>query len=304
MPELPEVETIRRGLRRTILGKTIRSVEVRLPKIVSLGPQVVSNIRRGGKKQAAEFEKILRGKTIRQISRRAKLFLIELSGDLLLLAHLKMTGQLIFARRGERKEVKLFNAANSPRLVLPHKYTHVIFAFTDGSHLYFNDLRQFGYLRLVQAADLRAVRELREYGPEPLSGKLTLAYLKTQGKKRPRLSIKQFLMEPKVLAGIGNIYSDEILYHAKLRPNRRVRSLAKADWQAVFQNIPKVLREAIRRGGSSVGDFFRIDGSEGRYGRKHMVYGRYGESCYTCGSQIEKLKLGGRTASYCPVCQR
>jgi formamidopyrimidine-DNA glycosylase len=304
MPELPEVETLKRGLERTILGKTIRSVQVRLPKMVSIGPGVVSNIRSGGTKKLGLFQKLLKGQKIKSIKRRAKMFIIDLAGPYTLLAHLKMTGQLIFAASGERKQVKLFNTDSSARLSLPHKYTHVIFAFTDGSQLYFNDMRQFGYLRLVRDSDLPSVRELREYGPEPLGKDFTLQYLKTQAKRRPGISIKQFLMEPRVIAGIGNIYSDEILYYAKIRPNRRVRSLSIPDWQAIFRNIPKVLKEAIKRGGSSVGDFFQIDGQEGTFGKKHMVYGRYGEYCYVCGSEIEKIKLGGRTSSYCPVCQK
>lgn len=223
---------------------------------------------------------------------------------MVLLVHLKMTGQLIFARKGERKIIKIFNTENSRTAALPHQYTHVIFGFTDGSRLYYNDLRQFGYLRLVRDEELEQVRELREYGPEPLTADFTLAGFIKKAKKRPALTIKQFLVDPKVVAGIGNIYSDEILYWAKIRPNRRLRSLNRADWKAIFLSIPKVLKGAIRAQGSSVGDFFKVDGTEGRFGREHMVYGRYGEICYECGSTIEKMKLGGRTASYCPVCQR
>ena len=218
--------------------------------------------------------------------------------------HLKMTGQLIFAKKGEKKIAKILNLPNARHELLPHKHTHVIFKFTDGSRLYYNDMRQFGYLRLVRDGDLPQVRELAEYGPEPLDGRLTIDYLVKKSQTRPKLSIKQFLMDPKVVTGIGNIYSDEILYRAKIRPARPLRSLGKSDWKNIMRAIPKVLIEATRAGGSSVGDFFQVDGSEGRYGRVHMVYGRYGEYCKTCGERIEKVKLGGRTGSYCPHCQK
>lgn len=304
MPELPEVETIKRGLTETVLGKKIKTVIVRLPKVVSLGPKVVSNIRIHSPRNIALFKKILKGQRVVRISRRAKMFLLKLSGPYTLLIHLKMTGQLIFAKKGERKMVKIFNTDNSPILFLPHKYTHAIFEFTDGARLYYNDLRQFGYLRLVKDEELVKVPDLAAYGPEPLSKDFTRDYLLVKAKRRPSLTVKQFLTDPEVVAGIGNIYSDEILYGANIRPSRRMRSLTKADLKALFQSIPKVLKKAVTAQGSSVGDFFKVDGSEGRFGRQHMVYARYGQICYECGSRIEKVKLGGRTASFCPVCQK
>ena len=304
MPELPEVETIRRGLNRTVVGKMIKDVEVRLPKIVSLGPAVVSNIRSNGTGKGEKFRKFLKNLKVESVKRRGKMLVLDLSGPFTLLIHLKMTGQLIYAKPGERKEVKIFNTQTSPRMALPHKYTHVIFDFADGSHLYFNDLRQFGYLRLVGDNALEQVREFREYGPEPLSERFSLAYLLERASRRPNLSVKQFLMEPKVVAGIGNIYSDEIFYWAGIRPDRKVRTLKKLEWRRIYLMIPKILKEALAARGSSVGDFFQVDGSEGKYGRKHRVYGRYGRRCHTCHGEIKKIKLGGRTASYCPVCQR
>src|SRR3989338_2366154 len=304
MPELPEVETIRRGLEKTVRGKTIRDVEVRLPKIVSLGPSVVSNIRKGGAKKTEIFRRDIRGHKIVSITRRSKMLLLKLSGPFTLLIHMKMTVQMIFARRGERKTVKIFNSTASPRFLLPHKYTHVIFKFTDGSALYYNDLRQFGYLRLVSDADMDKVQDLHGFGPEPFDRSFTEEYFRSRARSRPKLSIKQFLMDPKVVAGIGNIYSDEILYWAKVRPARPLRSLVTSEWHRIFLTIPKILKDALAARGSSVGDFFQIDGKEGKYGKKHRVYGRYGQRCYTCHSEIKKIKLGGRTSSYCPNCQK
>ncbi len=345
MPELPEVETLKRGLLKTILGKKIKDVEVRLPKVISLGPHTVSNIRLTNFKTAAEFRKLLRNQKIRSINRRAKMLIFDLSkesslprrgegsrersnqrkhlqplfnssllprrqagargeGNMVLLIHLKMTGQLIFAKKGERKKVKILNLPGSRVEELPHQYTHVIFHFNDGSRLYYNDLRQFGYLRLVLDKDLAQVRELLEYGPEPLAKDFSAVYLLSRAKRRPALTVKQFLMDPKVVAGIGNIYSDEILYWAGIRPHRRLRSLTPPDWRKIYSSTLGVLKKAIKAQGSSVGDFFTLDGSEGAFGKQHMVYGRYGETCYTCGEKIARIKLGGRTSSYCPVCQK
>lgn len=304
MPELPEVETIRRGLVRTIVGKTIKSVEVRLPKIISLGPATVSNIRKASKATALKFASLLRGHKIAGIKRRAKMLLIDLSGPYTLLVHLKMTGQLIFAKKQEQKVMKIFNLVGSRRLELPHQYTHVIFTFTDGSRLYYNDIRQFGYLRLVPDNQIAEVRELADYGPEPLGKDFTFEYLLSKIKIRPKLTVKQFITEPKIVAGVGNIYSDEILYCAKIRPTRKVKNLQNAEWKALYKCTPQILKEAVLYQGSSVGDFFKVDGSEGRYGHIHRVYGRGGEHCRKCGGFIKTVKLGGRTSSYCPICQR
>lgn len=304
MPELPEVETIRRGLEKTIVGKKIADVEIRLAKIVSLGPSVVSNIRRSSTRTALTFRRLIAGQRVKIVTRRAKMLMIDLSGHLTILVHLKMTGQLIFAKKGEKKVIKILNMPNARRESLPHKYTHVIFRFSDGSQLFYNDMRQFGYLRLVRDEDLPHVKDLQEYGPEPTDKKFTIEYLIEKSRRRPKLPIKQFLVDQKIMAGIGNIYSDEILYWAKIRPQRPLRSLDRQDYKAIMRAIPKVLKAALQAGGSSVGDFFKADGTEGRYGNEHMVYGRYGERCRKCGSIIQRIKLGGRTGSYCPSCQK
>lgn len=304
MPELPEVQTIRRGLERTVLGKTIKKVEVRLPKIISLGPKTVSNVRKSSSNIAAKFRTLLQGQRIVKVDRRAKMLLLDLNGPLTILIHLKMTGQLIFAKKGERKKIKIMNTENARILELPHQYTHLIFEFTDGSKLYYNDLRQFGYVRLVRDEDLLQVRELNEYGPEPFTTDFTIAHLAVKAKKRPNLTIKQFLTDPKIVAGIGNIYSDEILYCAKIKPVRKVKEIKNSEWKLLYICIPKILREAIKYQGSSVGDFLKADGSEGEYGKIHRVYQRAGEKCKTCGTVIKSVKIGGRTSSYCPKCQK
>lgn len=304
MPELPEVETVRRGLSRTVVGKRIVAVDVRLPKIISLGPTTVSNVRTNSRRRAAQFAVAITGQRIVSVRRRAKMLLLDLSGAFTLLVHLKMTGQLIYVRKNEQKLMKIFNVIGSRKLPLPHQYTHVIFHFADGGALYYNDLRQFGYLRLVPDGEVGQVSELAAYGPEPLSRDFTLKHLKQKAQSRPKLPIKLFLMDPRVVAGIGNIYSDEILYCARVRPARALLTLQVDEWRRLMTCIPRVLREGLRHHGSSVGDFFRVDGSEGTYGKLHRVYGRGGQRCRRCQSIIRRVKLGGRTGSYCPKCQR
>ncbi len=201
-------------------------------------------------------------------------------------------------------EYRLLNKLSAPLEQLPGKHTHVIFEFTDGSRLYFNDIRKFGYLKLVRDDEINQVRELQEYGPEPLSKNFTMTALLTAVKKAVTKKIKQVLMDPKVVAGIGNIYSDEILFHAGVRPKRAVKSLSDKELSAIHKWIKPVLIKAIKAKGSSVGDFVRTDGSWGQMGKYHFVYGRKGQKCKKCGSIIEAVKIGGRTGSFCPRCQK
>ena len=304
MPELPEVETIRRELESKILDKKILSVEVRLPKMVSIGPETVSNKRKSSKEVADKFGRILRGQKFTSARRRAKMLILDLSGAYSLLVHLKMSGQFIFASKKELpKKIRAFNNPKFPELKLPHKYTHVIFHFQNGDKLYYNDLRQFGYLRLVRETQISKVREFREYGPEPFDPVFSPDYFSDRLKTR-KVSIKQVLMDPRVVTGIGNIYSDEILYCARVRPYRAANKVKPRELGAIYKCIPKILKSAIKRQGSSVGDFFRTDGREGTFGKVHKVYAKVGRKCQKCGTIIKSIKLGGRTSSYCPSCQK
>ncbi|MCL5667305.1 MAG: bifunctional DNA-formamidopyrimidine glycosylase/DNA-(apurinic or apyrimidinic site) lyase [Patescibacteria group bacterium] len=307
MPELPEVQTVVSELNRKLRNRTIKSVEVNAPKMVAVGPGVVSNIREYGQQSVARFISLLKGRKVLSVKRRAKLLIFDLSGKLSLLAHLKMTGQFIFEDGRLRKKTKglyrLVNSLNAIPEKLPSKHTHVIFTFQDGSHLYFNDVRKFGYLKLVRGDELNQVKELREYGPEPLSKNFTPTQFLAAVKKRVGGKIKQVLMDPKVVAGIGNIYSDEILFRAKIRPARKVSSLSEKDLKTIYAQIPIVLKQAIKAKGSSVGDFIRTDGSWGTMGKHHFVYGRSGLPCKVCGTAIQTVKIGGRTGSFCPKCQ-
>ena len=327
MPELPEVQTIVSELNSKLKNRTIKSVIVNAPKMIAIGPGVISNRRQVKSYQVIKFIKLLTGKKFLTVKRRAKLLIFNLSrpsrplgapspslregkklrASLSLLVHLKMTGQFIFEDKKQRAktggEYRMFNKLTAPMVKLPGKHTHVVFEFTDGSHLYFNDIRKFGYMKLVRDDEINQVKELNEYGPEPLNKKFTFIQFFTAVKNCIKGKIKLVLMDPKVVAGIGNIYSDEILFHARVRPTRLVSSLTHKELAAVYKWIKPVLIKGIKAKGSSVGDFVRTDGSWGQMGKFHFVYGRRGQKCKKCGNIISAIKLGGRTASFCPKCQ-
>lgn len=304
MPELPEVQTVVSELNKKLRGLKIKRVAVHAAKLVSVGPNTVSNIRDVPQKTVNQFVKFLTGRKIVSVSRRGKMLIFDLDGPLCMLVHLKMTGQFIFEDKALAKKTgskyRLLNKATAPLVKLPSKHTHVVFYFTDGSTLYFNDIRKFGYLRVVLDKDMEKVKEFREYGPEPLEKSFTFEVLRDAVAHRKKIPIKLALMDTKVVVGIGNIYSDEILYHARVLPSRKVETLTPRELKAIFEQIKPVLKTGIKYKGSSVGDFVRTDGKWGSMGKHHYVYGRKGQPCLGCATIISSIKLGGRTASFCP----
>lgn len=308
MPELPEVQTVVNELNKKLINRRISRVIVNLGKMVSVGPETVGNVRDSSQKAVTEFARLLTGRKFLSVRRRGKMLIFDMDGPLSLLAHLKMTGQFIFEDKTQAKrtgsQYRILNKRTAPLVKLPAKHTHVIFRFTDGSTLYYNDTRQFGYLRIVKDADMDKVREFKEYGPEPLAKNFTYERFAASLKNRKRIPIKLALMDPKVVVGIGNIYSDEILYHARIVPSRAVGGLRPRELTAIYDQIRPVLRTGIKYKGSSVGDFIRTDGKWGSMGKHHYVYGRKGQPCLGCGTIILSKKLGGRTACYCPKEQR
>ncbi len=279
MPELPEVETIKNQLNRLIKGKTFNSVDVLLEKKVE--------------PEALKFKRLIKGAKINLIRRRAKIFIFELNNGFSLIIHLKMTGQLIFA--GDEKKAR----------EMKNKHTHLIFHFQDGSFLLFNDLRQFGYVKLIKS--LVVDREIKEkdLGPEPLERNFTLAAFRAILKKRPQRKIKQLLMDQNLVAGIGNIYSDEILFYSRVHPLRTSRDLNDAEIKSLHKNIKKVLANAIKDRGTSAKDYLDAKGKKGEYDKKLKVYGKEGQKCpKKCSGLIARIKIGGRSAHFCPACQK
>ncbi len=304
MPELPEVQTVVTELNKKLKSRKIKRVVVNMGKIISIGPQTVSNIRDTSQKTVNEFVGLLQGRKFTSVTRRGKMLIFDCDGPLSMLVHLKMTGQFIFEDKISAKRTgskyRILNKLTAPLVKLPTKHTHVIFYFTDGSTLYYNDLRQFGYLRIVKDVDIDKVKEFKEYGPEPLDKSFTFDIFSSNLRNRKKIPIKLALMDTKVVVGIGNIYSDEILYHARVRPDRTVDTLTTKELKAVYEQIKPVLLTGIKYKGSSVGDFIRTDGKWGTMGKHHFVYGRKNQACLVCGTIILSKKLGGRTTCYCP----
>jgi formamidopyrimidine-DNA glycosylase len=305
MPELPEVETVVRELGPRLRNKKIKEVRILLPKMVAMGPATLSNLRKPGAQIAQQFTKAVQGQKITDVKRRAKMIIIDLQGKFAILVHLKMTGQLIyFDKKHLDKQIRLLNIENYKPVRLPAKSTHVIFEFTDGGRLFYNDFRQFGYLKLVTDKELPQVAELQGYGPEPLEKSFTYDEFEKLLLRRPNALIKPWLMDPTIIAGIGNIYSDEILYFARVKPTRRVKSINDKEKKLLYKGIKKILTDAVNHYGSSVGDFVRPTGDWGTYGLLHKVYGRAEEKCKACGAIIKAIKFNGRTGSFCPKCQK
>ncbi len=271
MPELPEVETIKRQLNRKVKGKKIKKVEVCFPKLV--------------KYPLKKFKDLVKGTRINNISRRAKLLIIELSNNYCLVIHLKLSGQII-----------LNGQAN--------KHTHLVYYFTDGSVLFHNDLRKFGFVKIVFKDKLANFFIKEKFGPEPLSRKFTLELFREILLKRKKSKIKLLLMDQKFIAGIGNIYSDEILFFAGVLPLRRVRTLKSMEIKRIFKGIKKVLTEAVKKRGTSSRDYFDAYGEKGNYISLIKVYQREGKPCLLCKTKIRRIKMGGRSAHFCPKCQK
>jgi len=287
MPELPEVETIKNDLAELIVGKAIKAVEVHAKKTV-----------RGS---AAVFVRFLIGKRFSRLDRRGKLLIFSLFGqDEYLLIHLKMTGQLIY-RKG-RKTVAGGHGLSMVIGDLPNKYSHVIFTFSDGSRLFFNDMRRFGYMKIADAGELASVRQ--EYGPEPLDKDFNLGYLAKIFHKR-QAPVKGLLMNQKLLAGIGNIYADEILFAAGVRPDRKAGTLKTAEIEKIFKAVGPILRRAIKYRGTTFNDYVDGNGHRGKFMKFLKVYQREGKKCPRCGQGvIAVMKTAGRGTRYCPVCQK
>jgi len=271
MPELPEVETIKRQLNTKIKGEKIERVEVRLKKFV--------------KYPLVKFKKLVTGAEIKNVTRRAKLLIIELSNNYYLIIHLKLTGQLIF--NGQE-----------------NKHTHLIYYFRDGGYLIHNDLRQFGFVKVISKKELSDFFEKEKFGPEPLDKKFTLDLFRKILDRRKKSKIKPLLMDPKFIAGIGNIYSDEILFHAKVLPWRKVETLKPIEIKRIYSEIKRILALAIKKRGSSNRDYFDTNGQKGNFVPSIKVYQRTGQSCDKCKTKVKRIKIGSRSAHYCPKCQK
>lgn len=290
MPELPEVETIRLGLARLIVGKAVASAH-NYDSAKSF-PNAPSDV--------AQF---LVGATVTAIHRRGKMLLIELSSDYTLMVHLKMTGQLVFVA-----ETNLRWGGGHPNdsLIgtLPDHTTREHLDFADGSRLYFNDLRKFGYMKLVPTASVPEVEFMKRIGPEPLEDAFTGDVLLARLQRRKNTSIKATLLDQTVLAGVGNIYADESLWAANIHPETLVRDLSLPSIEYLTSEIKAIMRLSIAKGGSTDKNYVDAEGKKGSYLKFAHVFRRDGQPCPRCGTTIEKSRVAGRGTHFCPTCQR
>jgi formamidopyrimidine-DNA glycosylase len=274
LPELPEVETVRKTLQKLVVGKQIEDVTIRLPRI----------IKRPDDTEA--FRSMLAGTTITGIGRRGK-FLKIVCDPLVLVSHLRMEGKYRLAEQGEPCE----------------KHTHVIFHFTDGTELRYRDVRQFGTMHLFAYGEEDEQLPLKKLGPEPLTDAFQLPWFQALLAKR-KSNIKAVLLNQEYIAGLGNIYVDESLFRAGIHPTRTASSLKEEEVERLYHSIQQTLKEAIELGGSSVRSYLNGEGEMGMFQMKIQVYGRKHEPCLKCGRPIERLVVAGRGTHVCSHCQR
>ena len=292
MPELPEVETIKRGLQKAIVGKTIAGVEIRVPKMFQ-----------GEKKDII-------GKKIKAVDRRAKQIIIDVEGENDMLIHLKLTGQLIYRSESRIMNHELWknqtaggHPSNDWFAKLPNTTTHIIFDFSDGSKLFFNDLRKFGWIKILDKDELQE-KLSEELGIEPFDKEFTTKKLAEIITKKPNWNIKKILTDQTLISGIGNIYSDEALFWAGIKPDRKASMIKYDEVLRLHTSIIKALEIGLKYGGSSENTYVKITGEKGQAQEHFQVYNRGGQKCKRCGGTIKKIRLNGRGTHFCPACQR
>lgn len=273
MPELPEVENVRKTLNELVIGKKIDHVSVGVPKMIVNG-------------DPDEFKLALVGEEFEAVRRRGKFLVFDLT-NCSLLSHLRMEGK--FRLNKDTDEVS--------------KHTHIRFHFTDHTELRFLDVRKFGTMEWIKKYGEADTKSILKLGPEPFPGSFELAPFRSRLKKSTR-AIKTILLDQKLVAGVGNIYADEICYRAKVLPTRAANSLSKLEVSRVYEETMAIMEEAVALGGSTIRTYVNSQGELGRFQEKLVVYGHEGEPCPDCGTLIEKIKLNGRGTHFCPHCQK
>ena len=272
MPELPEVETVRRGLEKLILGKKISNIEIHYPKMI--------------KTDLEQFQKEMPGQVIQTMGRRGKYLLFYLS-DKVLISHLRMEGKYFYY----------------PNQVPERKHAHVLIHFEDGGTLVYEDVRKFGTMELLAPELLDVYFLSKKLGPEPTDQDFDLENF-IAALKKSKKPIKSHLLDQTLVSGLGNIYVDEVLWRAQVHPARPSQSLTRVEASAIHDQTISVLGQAVEKGGSTIRTYTNAFGEDGTMQDFHQVYDKTGEACSRCGSIIEKIQLGGRGTHFCPKCQR
>lgn len=274
MPELPEVETIRRTLEKLVLNKRIKDVSIYWPKIIQFPHDI------------EQFRMILRDEKIERIARRGKFLLFYLT-DYVLISHLRMEGKYRVVSIEEEKD----------------KHTHIIFHFTDGTELRYNDVRKFGTMHVYQIGEEFNVKPLNQLGPDPFELEYTLKYFQDKLSKTTRM-IKAVLLDQTVIAGLGNIYVDEVLFLSKIHPVKRANELSLNEVEAIWKHARIVLEKAVEQGGTTIRSYVDGEGEMGMFQQQLYAYGQTGQPCKHCATAIEKIKVVGRGTHICPTCQK
>lgn len=273
MPELPEVETIRKTLEQLVVEKTIQETVVLYPKIVKYPIEV------------EQFQDALVGQTIHQIDRRGK-FLKFILDDYVLVSHLRMEGKYRLDKKADSYD----------------KHTHVRFCFQDETELRYHDVRKFGTMHLFKKGEEETIAPLKGLGPEPFSPSFTAELLYGRLQKTTR-KIKPTLLDQTIVVGLGNIYVDEALFRASIHPETIAQTLTKEQVVLLHEMIVETLQEAVEQGGSTIRSYVNSQGQMGMFQVKLNVYGQEGKPCTRCQTPIEKIKVGGRGTHFCPICQ-
>lgn len=287
MPELPEVETVVRGLNRLILKKKIAQVKHNWPKSF---PNL--------EKDVNDF---MIGVEISKVQRRGKAIIIKLNNGWALVTHLRMTGQMVY--RGEENW-----GAGHPNddflNDLPNKSTRVEIDFEDQTKLFFNDQRKFGYMKLLPEPEIEELSFFQKLGPEPLEDNFTVEIFKERLLKKKNSLVKPTILDQSVIAGVGNIYADEALWRAKIHPETRIKDFSNIDFKNLHESIRFVMNKSIEKGGSTDRNYVNADGSRGNYLEYAAVYHKNGQPCKRCGTEILKIRVGGRGTHFCENCQK
>ncbi len=289
MPELPEVEVVKRSLKKKILNLIIKKVKIN-----------DCNLRFKLNKQ--QILKLL-GKKIVKIERRSKFLIFKIERDFYMLVHLGMTGKFFFINKKEKKFKTSFYY--NLKGIKDEKHDRVIFFLQDNQKLIYNDVRKFGFIKFYKVSNYKLIDHLKNLGPEPLEKNCNSEYFKKYilGRKR---SIKDVLMDQRCISGLGNIYVNEVLFLSKIRPTRKVRTLKDREIDKIISNIKKILKISIKLGGSSIKDFSSDDGKKGSFQQRFRVYGKEGEKCSNtdCSTSIIRRIISNRATFYCMKCQK
>jgi len=290
MPELPEVETTVRGLKPKALNRAFVGVWSDWEKLVKMP------------KTFFEFEKEIKNKKINNVWRRAKNIIFDLSGGYSLLVHQKMTGHLLvgnWQKINNNWQPQKEGPLNDPY----NRFIHLMFFFDNGTMMALSDVRKFAKVELWETEELLNSEEFKKIGPEPLDKKFTFEKFK-EILKNKKGKIKQILMDQSLIAGIGNIYASEALWYAKIHPEKITFKLTEKELKNLYQSIKKVLELSVKLGGESFSDYRKPDGTKGDFDTERRAYNREGQKCARCGTKIKRIKVGQRSAFFCPKCQK